>query len=84
MQLVTFQECNLSRFRNASKGVVCAQTSVSFRNAIKSSCFSVYKKYMHLRKFVISSGCGGASGLIVATSRWPKTVMRARKKEQGD
>ena len=26
---------NLSRFRNAVKGVACAQTSVPFRNAIK-------------------------------------------------
>ena len=25
-------------FRNASKGVACAQTSVPFRNAIKTSC----------------------------------------------
>ena len=28
----------VSRFRNAIKGVACAQTSVPFRNAIKTSC----------------------------------------------
>ena len=27
----------MSRFRNAIKGVACAQTSVPFRNAIKTS-----------------------------------------------
>ena len=44
MQFVTLQECNLSRsgmqfvtLRNAIKGVACAQTSVPFRNAIKTS-----------------------------------------------
>ena len=29
MQFVMLQECNLSRFRDPSKGVACAQTSVS-------------------------------------------------------
>ena len=38
MQFVMLPECNLSRFRNAIKGVACAQTSVPFRNAIKTSC----------------------------------------------
>ena len=42
----------LSCFRNASKGVACAQTSVLFRNAIKSSCL---QKCVHLRKFVVPS-----------------------------
>ena len=42
----------LSRFRNASKGVACVQTSVPFRNAIK---VPVYKKCVHLCRFVIPS-----------------------------
>ena len=41
-----------SRFRNASKGVACVQTFVPFRNAIK---VPVYKKCVHLCRFVIPS-----------------------------
>ena len=51
MQFVTLQECNLSHFRNASKGVVCAQTSVPFRNVVLK--VPVYKKCVHVRKFVV-------------------------------
>ena len=69
----------LSRFRNVSKGVACAQTSVLFRNAIKSSCL---QKVCTLMQVCRSQCC--ASGLIVATSIWPKTVMRVRKNELGD
>ena len=52
MQFVMLQECNLSHFRNATKGVACAQTSVPFRNAIKPS---LQKSCVHLHKFIILS-----------------------------
>ena len=41
MQFVTLQECNLSRFRNATKGVACAQTSSHLGMQLK---YLVYKK----------------------------------------
>ena len=43
--------------------------------------YPAYKKCVHLRKFTVR---GSASGLIVATSKWQKTVMRARKEELGE
>ena len=43
----------MSCFRNAIRGVACAQTSVLFRNAIKTSCLQ--KVVLHLRKFLVLS-----------------------------
>ena len=43
--------------------MACAQTSVPFRNAIKSS---VYKKCVHVRKFVIPSA---VAALAVSLSK---------------
>ena len=67
--------------RNAIKGVACVQTAVLFRNAIKRSCV---KKCVHLTQVYRSQHCSGASGLIVATSKLQKIVIRGRKKELGD
>ena len=49
----------LYRFSNA----ICVQTSIPFRNAIRRP---VYKGYVHLRKFIISST---AAPLAVSLSR---------------
>ena len=68
---VTLQECNLSLFRNAIKGVACAQTSVPLRNAIK-----IPKSCVHLRKFIVLSA-------VVSHCCNEKMVVGARKKELG-
>ena len=61
-----------SRFGNAIKVVACVQTSVPFRNAI-----IVYKNYVHLTKFIVSS-------TVAAHCRDVKIVMWASKKELED
>ena len=64
-----------SRFRNAIKGVACAQTSVSFRNAIKISCC------VHLHKFIVLSAVAAKSDCH--DIKRAKVVTGARKKELG-
>ena len=61
---VPLYECNLSHFRNASKGVACAQTSVLFRNVVLK--VPVYKKCVHVRKFVVP---GAVAALAVSLSK---------------
>ena len=66
MQFVTLQECNLSRFRNAIKGV-CPQTSIPLRNT---------KSCVHLRKLIILSA---VAMVAVSLCCDDKMVMGARK-----
>ena len=56
------------------------KTSVPFRNALKHP---VYKSCMHLRKFIRSQRCSGASGLICHDVKTAKVVTGVRKKELG-
>ena len=55
-----------------------------------SSCLGmqkdpVYVTCVHLCKLIVSSAIAGlVINLIVATSKWHKILMRARKKELGD
>ena len=59
---VTPQEYNLSRFRDAIKGVACVQTFVPFRNAIKTSCLQKVGKFIVLSTVaVLVSGQNGKS-----------------------
>ena len=62
--------------------MACAQTSVSFRDAIKRSFLQ--KRCVYLHKFSVPSAVAALAVSLSQRQNGKKAVMRVRKKELGN